>query len=172
MVRYQGDLARQLRPRTASKAASTPHCSSGVRWPARSPNRLKWTAPTCSTSTRVVLPPISISGRNDADRALLDVGATRTTERGRKASDCTTTPKRGPCCSWPTPLGSRKAKMSPRRTEALHEVGDRQHLIPVFLVSFQCGNLGGECLLVVEASRRVHQRRAYRFRAGHARGFE
>lgn len=62
--------------------------------------------------------------------------------------------------------------MSPRRTEALHEVGDRQHLGPVFLVGFQGGNLDSECLLVVETSRRVHQRRAYRFRAGHARGFE
>jgi hypothetical protein len=42
-----------------------------------------------------------------------------------------------------------RAKMSPRRSEALHEVGDRQHLGPVFLVGFQCDNLGGECLLVV-----------------------
>lgn len=31
--------ASQLRPRTVSRAASTPHCSSGVRWPARSPSR-------------------------------------------------------------------------------------------------------------------------------------
>ena len=77
--------ADQSRPRTVSKAASTLYCSSGVRWPARSPRRWRSTAPTCLTSMRVAVPPMSISDRNDADVALVDGGATRTTERGRKA---------------------------------------------------------------------------------------
>ncbi len=44
------------------------------------------------------VPSTSMSGRNDAGLALVDVGATSTTERGRNASDCTTTPYRLPFC--------------------------------------------------------------------------
>jgi hypothetical protein len=40
-----------------------------------------------------------ISGRKDAGLALRDVGATRTTDRGRSSSACTTTPNRSPCRS-------------------------------------------------------------------------
>ncbi len=85
-------------------------------------------------------------GSKDAGLAEVDVGATSTTDRGRRTSNCTMTPKRRPRCSWPTAVGSRSAKMSPRRTKALHELGDRQHLCPVVLVGFECGDLGGERL--------------------------
>ena len=52
------------------------------------------------------LPSTSISGRNEAGRALREVGATMTTERGRNSSAWTITPYRSPCRWWPTPLGS------------------------------------------------------------------
>ncbi|CAN5631975.1 hypothetical protein BH24ACT15_BH24ACT15_38540 [soil metagenome] len=45
-----------------------------------------------STSTRVVASSISTSGRKEAARADRDVGATRTVESVRRASDCTITP--------------------------------------------------------------------------------
>lgn len=35
--------------------------------------------------------------------------------------------------------------MSPLRTEALHQVGDREHLFPVGFIGFQGGDLGCEC---------------------------
>ena len=126
----------QPRASTVCRAVSTPHCSSGVRCPARFPRRVTSTAPTCSTSTRVSTPSISISGRNEAGFALVEVGATSTTERGRSGSACTTTPYRRPCCSCPTPLGSRNAKMSPRRTQAFHDAGNLEHLGPVVFVGF------------------------------------
>ncbi len=44
--------------------------------------------PTCSANTRVRSPLTRISGRNDAGRALRDVGATSTTDRGRSSSAC------------------------------------------------------------------------------------
>jgi hypothetical protein len=47
-----------------------PHCCSGLTRPTSSPRRLASTAPICSTRTRVVSPTRSISGRNDAARAL------------------------------------------------------------------------------------------------------
>jgi hypothetical protein len=43
-----------------------------------------------------------ISGRNEAGRALIDVGATMTTDRGSNASAWSTTANRSPCCSCPT----------------------------------------------------------------------
>src|SRR3972149_4538273 len=159
----------QSRPRTVISAASTPHCSSGVTWPTRSPSLPTSTAPTCSTSTRVVTPSISTSGRNDAGRALRDVGAINTTDRGRNASECTTTPYLLPCCSCPTPLGSLSAKTSPRRTQALHQVCARKHLGPVRLVGFQGGDLGSEGLLVPEPRRGVDESTADRLGATHPR---
>lgn len=45
--------------------------------------------------------PMSISGRKEAGLAPVDLGAVSTTDRGRKESDCTTTPKRHPLCSNP-----------------------------------------------------------------------
>jgi len=77
---------RQFRPRSVSSVASTPHCSSGMRRPARGPRRLTSTAPTCSTRIRIRVPSISTSGRNYASFALRDVDANGTTERGRNAS--------------------------------------------------------------------------------------
>lgn len=96
----------QSRPSTTTRASSTDHISSAVRLPTRRPSRRASTAPSCSTRTRVVLPATSTSGRNDAGRALREVGATTTTDRGSITSDWTTTPYRSPCCSWPTPLGT------------------------------------------------------------------
>jgi len=75
-----------------------------------SPSRLMSTAPTCSTRTRVDAPSTVISGRNVAGLALLDVGATRTVERGRRASACTTMARATP--SWPS---SRRAPPRPPR---------------------------------------------------------
>jgi hypothetical protein len=40
----------------------------------------------------VVVPPISISGRNEAPRATVDVGAMSTVDNRINASDCTMTP--------------------------------------------------------------------------------
>ena len=39
--------------------------------------------------------------------------------------------------------------MSPRRTEALHEVGHRHHLSTIVFVGFQRSDLGDESSLVV-----------------------
>ena len=88
----------QRKPSTASSASSTPQSSSRERCPTMSPRRVTSTAPICSTRTRVGSPATSTSGRNDAGRALRDVGATITTERGRSSSACTTTARRSPCC--------------------------------------------------------------------------
>ncbi len=125
-------------------ASSTAHISSAASCPTRRPSRWASTAPTCSTSTRVVSPAIETSGRKEAGRALRDVGATRITERGSIESDCTMTPKRSPCCSCPTPLGTLKRKTSPRCTHRLHHRRDRQHLGSVGFIGFQCGGLGRE----------------------------
>jgi len=91
------------------------------------------TAPSCSTRTLVVSPAIEITGRNEAGRALLDVGATRITDRGSIESACTITPKRSPCCSCPTPFGTPvpprpTAQRGSRRTgsdQSLPEFGAR-----------------------------------------------
>ena len=56
---------------------------------------------------------MSASGRNDAGRALREVGATMTTDLGKNSSPRTTTAKRSPCCSWPILLDSRKRWTSP-----------------------------------------------------------
>ena len=80
-------LVAQLSPRTVRIAVSTPHCSSEVRRPARSPSRLTSTAPICSTRTFVSEPWMLISGRKDALLALAEVGAIKTTDLGRRASD-------------------------------------------------------------------------------------
>ena len=45
-----------------------------------------------SAGQQVVAPAVSASGRKEAARALREVGATITTDRGRNSSACTTTP--------------------------------------------------------------------------------
>jgi hypothetical protein len=127
----------QRRPSTVRRLSSIPQISSVLVWPTWLPNRLTSTAPTCSTSTRVLSPSTTISGRKLADRALRDVGATSTTDRGRNSSACTTTPNRRPCCSWPLPFGRRSSKTSPRRTKSLHQRSDFVHLLTVVLVGFE-----------------------------------
>lgn len=59
--------------------------------PANSPRRA-WgsMAVNCSTITRVFVPLISISGRNDAARQPVEAGAMSHVDSG-KSSDCTTT---------------------------------------------------------------------------------
>ena len=57
--------------------------------------------------------------------------------------------------------------MSPRRTEALHEVGHRQHLRPIVGVGFKGGDLGGERLLVMEPGCSLHKSRPDRLGASH-----
>lgn len=162
----------QSRPRTVSRAASTPHCSSGLRRPTRSPSRRTSTAPTCSTNTLVCSPSTSITGRNDAARALREVGAIKTTDLGRSASDWTTTPYRRPCCSCPTPLGSRSARTSPLRTQLLHQLGDGERLGPIRLVRFESGGFLGESPAIPETIRSLHERYSDRFRSTQAGRFE
>ena len=58
-----------------------PQASSGATWPTRSPIRDTSIAPTCSTSTRVVSPTTSISGRKDAGARVVAV------ERDRDLAD-------------------------------------------------------------------------------------
>ena len=106
-----------------------------------SPKRPTSSAESCSTSTLVRLPRISMIGRTVASRATVDVGATNTTERGNRTSDWTTTPNRRPRCSFPTPFGKRSSTTSPLRTERLHELGDFQHLSSVLFVRLKCGHL-------------------------------
>src|SRR4249920_998001 len=126
------------------RASSMPHCCSGVTLPTRSPRRPASTAPICPTRTRVVFPSRSISGRNDAGRALREVGATRTTERGRSSLAWTITPYRRPSCSWPVPRGTRNAWTSPRSTHALHDGGDLEHFGPIVLVGLQRRYFGSQ----------------------------
>lgn len=139
-----------------------PHCSSCVRCPTWSPRRLTSTAPSCSTRTRVRSPAMSMVGRNEAGLALVDVGATSTTDRGSNASDCTTTPYRRPCCSCPRPFGRRSSWMSPRRTEFFHQSGNGGHLGPVGVVSLQGSGLGCESTAVPKTLRLVHDGSAHR----------
>src|SRR5215469_15713734 len=125
-------------------ASSIPHCCSGLTLPTSSPSRPASTAPICSTSTRVVSPSRSISGRNDAGRALREVGATRTTERGRSSLAWTITPYLRPSCSWPVPRGRRNAWTSPRSTHALHDGGDLEHFGAIVLVGLQRRYFGSQ----------------------------
>src|SRR5215469_1685569 len=119
-------------------ASSIPHCCSGLTLPTSSPSRPASTAPICSTSTRVVSPSRSISGRNDAGRALREVGATRTTERGRSSLAWTITPYRRPSCSW-LPRGRRNSWTSP---PGLEEADMKQRLaitaIALIVTSLLC----------------------------------
>src|SRR5437764_11835728 len=112
---------------------------------------------------------MSISGRNDAARALPEVGATITTERGRNSSAWTTTPKRSPCCSWPTPFGRRKRYTSPRSTKRFHEAGNLEHLLAVLVVSFERCHLVRQLLATTEPPGRRQQSRPDGVRARHPR---
>jgi len=62
--------------------------------------------------------------------------------------------------------------MSPRRTEALHEFGHRQHLYTIVVVGFESGDLGSKSPLVVEPGRSLDECGADRFGTGHARRLE
>ena len=125
----------------------------------RRPRRWASTAPSCSTNTRVLPPTTVISGRKEAGRALREVGATTTTDRGSSASDCTTTPYLSPCCSCPTPLGSLKRWTSPRCTHRLHQRRNGDHLGPVGVVRLQCRNLGDQLTARTHPGCRCQQRR-------------
>ncbi len=153
-------------------ASSMPHCCSGVAWPTRSPRRLTWTAPTCSTKMRVSSPSKSISGRNDAGLALRDIGATSTTERGRNSLAWTTTPKRRSRCSCPCPRGTRSSRMSPRSTQALHHCGNLEHLAPVGFVGFECCDFLGESSAPSQPGRALDDGSPDRFGSAHADCFE
>jgi hypothetical protein len=143
-------------------ASSMPHCCSGVTRPTRSPRRPASTAPTCSTRIRVFSPSRSISGRNDACRALRDVGATRTTDLGKNSLAWTTTPNRRPRCSCPWPRGIRNSWMSPRSTQTLHHGRDFQHFLPIILIGFECGYLLGERFAPLQSSGAIDDRPADR----------
>ncbi len=147
------------------RASSTPQSSSGVRWPAKSPNREASTAPICSTSTLVLCPSRSISGRNEAARADFDVGATTTTDRGSNSSAWSTTPKRSPCCSCPVPFGSLNRKTSPRSTHRLHQLRYRKHLGSIKLVGFEPRRFSGQSSATQSPPRRLDQRTTDRLRA-------
>lgn len=151
------------RPSTVSSASSIPHCSSELRCPARSPSRVASTAPSCSTSTRVRLPAISISGRKEAGRAERDVGATSTTDRGRNSVAWTTTPNRSPCCSCPTPLGRLNRNTSPRSTQRLHKFGHGRHLGAIGVIGFELGDFGCKFRSPPEPTSRIDESRTDRF---------
>jgi hypothetical protein len=159
----RGRRARQSSPSTVRSASSTDHSSSWVRCLADRPSRCGSTAPTCSTSTRVETRPTRISGRKDAGRALVDVGATMTTERGRSASACSTTAKRAPRCSWPRRELGLNRSTSPLRTHGFHECCDFAHLRSVSFVCLKGGGLGGEVSPLTEPFRRVDEGGADRF---------
>ena len=153
-------------------ASSMPHCCSGVTRPTSSPRRLASTAPTCSTRIRVFSPSRSISGRKDAGRALRDVGATRTTDRGKNSLAWTTTPNRRLRCSWPWPRGIRNSWMSPRSMQTLHHSRDFQHLLPVTLVGFECGDLLGEHFPPLQSCGTIDDRPADRLGPAQSGRFE
>jgi hypothetical protein len=97
--------------------------------PAGEPRRDESTAMSCSTSTRVIRPAISTSGRSHDDAAAVDVGAMITVERAASSSAWSTTPNREPRCSWPRPpRGALSRYTSPRFTQRLHELQDRSCL--------------------------------------------
>ena len=154
------------------RASSTPQSSSGVRWPAKSPNREASTAPICSTSTVVFLPPRSISGRNEAARADRDVGATTTTDRGSNSSAWITTPKRSPCCSCPVPFGSLNRKTSPRSTHRLHQLRYCKHLGSIKLAGFEPCRFSGQSSATQSPPRRLDQRTTNRLGAVQSRCFQ
>ncbi len=170
--RISGLGGNQLRPRTVSRLSSIPQISSAVACPTGSPNRLTSTAPTCSTRTRVVSPSTISSGRKDAGRALVDVGAIKTTERGNNASAWTITPNRRPRCSWPIPFGNRNSYTSPRSTETLHQRGDLAHLLKVIHVRFQRSHFVPEDFLTSQRGGGVEDRLPNRLRSAHTGCFE
>jgi hypothetical protein len=162
----------QRKPSTARRASSTAQSSSWERCPTSSPRREASTAPSCSTRTRVDSPAISTSGRNDAGRALRDVGATITTERGRNSSACTTTAKRSPCCSCPTPFGRRRRWRLPRSTKCFHQLRYRKHLLTVGLVGLERGDLGRQLVTAPAVADLAEQSGPYGLGPGQTRGFE
>jgi len=62
--------------------------------------------------------------------------------------------------------------MSPRRTEALHEVGYRQHLRTVIVIGFERGDLRGQGPLVMKSGGSADECGTDRFGTGHAGRFE
>ena len=58
--------------------------------------------------------------------------------------------------------------MSPRRTEALHEISHGEHLRPISLVGVESGNLGGQGLFVTKPPGRFDKCCTNRLRAAHA----
>ncbi len=62
--------------------------------------------------------------------------------------------------------------MSPRRTEALHEVGHRKHLGTVIFIGLESGDLCGQGTLVVEPGRGFDECGTDRFGACHAGCFK
>jgi hypothetical protein len=81
----------QSRPSTACRAESTACMSVWSSRPANSPRRVCGSiAVSCSTMTRVLVALISMSGRKDAARRPVEVGAMIQVDSG-SSSDCTTT---------------------------------------------------------------------------------
>ncbi len=62
--------------------------------------------------------------------------------------------------------------MSPRRTQALHEVGHGEHLGPVDFVGFERRHLGSQRLSVLAARRSLNQCRPDGLRTSQASCFE
>ncbi len=75
----------QSRASSATRAASTARISPPFNRPANSPSRDSGsTTVNCSTNTLVFVPLISISGRKEASRLPVDVGATNQVDSGRR----------------------------------------------------------------------------------------
>jgi len=79
------------RSMTISKASSTLLSSAADSMPALSPSRWASTVLICSHSTLVRCPATTISGRNVAARATVEVGTTTTVFSSERSSLCTTT---------------------------------------------------------------------------------
>src|SRR5215470_20283271 len=112
----------------------------------KSPSRVGSIATVCSTRTLVGRPLSSISGRNEAGRADVDVGATSHVNRGSR-SDWTTTAYRCPCCSWPTVFRGERSRYTSPRTQRLHVGLYPPHLGDVVRIGGQRDGLGAQPFL-------------------------
>jgi hypothetical protein len=95
-----------------------------------------------------------------------------TTDRGKNSSAWTTTAKRSPCCSRPTPLGSRNRWTSPRSTKCFHQFSNRQHLLAIRFIGFKGRHLGREFLTAAAVSDLAQKRGPNGLGLGEACGLE
>ncbi|HVB07297.1 MAG TPA: hypothetical protein VNF07_13725 [Acidimicrobiales bacterium] len=115
---------------------------------------------------------ISTSGRNDAGRALCDVGATITTEWGAELVGLDNDPEALPALLLTNAFSNENRWTSPRSTHLLHSAGGPEHLSPIRFIRLQSRNLGRQLRTSAASLGRLDESRSNGLRTRQARGFK